>query len=78
MPVAFDGVPPALAASIRRRRPDADPQSLVPQGWDGARRLLEQYVAVGLTKFVIRPAVPPPSFAAFLDDFVRELLPLQN
>jgi probable F420-dependent oxidoreductase len=78
VPVAFDGVPPALAASIRRRRPDADPEAIVPQGWDGARRLLEQYVAVGLTKFVIRPAAPPPSFAAFLEAFIRELVPLQT
>jgi len=78
VPVAFDGVPPALAASIRRRRPDADPDAMVPHGWDGARRLLEQYVDAGLTKFVIRPAAPVPSFQSFLADFTRELVPLQN
>jgi probable F420-dependent oxidoreductase len=81
VPVALDGMPDALLASIRRRRPDTDPATLVPAGWDGARRLLEQYVEAGLSKFVIRPASPssgPPSFAAFADAFVRELVPLQN
>src|ERR1700744_2128220 len=78
VPVAFDGVPPALPGSARRRRPGADPEAMVPQGWDGARRLLEQYVEAGLTKFVIRPAAPPPSFQSFLNDFLRELLPLQT
>ena len=36
LPVALDGIPPALLASIHRRRPDADPATLVPAGW--ARR----------------------------------------
>jgi probable F420-dependent oxidoreductase len=84
VPVVLDGMPDTLLASIRRRRPDADPAALVPVGWDGARRLLEQYVEAGLSKFVIRPAGPlpaetgPASFAPFTDAFVRELLPLQN
>jgi len=55
---------------------------LVPVGWDGARRLIEQYVEAGLSKFVIRPAAALPaqddSFAPFTDAFVRELVPLQN
>ena len=81
VPVALDGVPDALLASIRRRRPDADPATLIPSGWAGAGRLIEQYIEAGLSKFVIRPASPPPgpaSFAPFVADFVRELVPLQN
>jgi probable F420-dependent oxidoreductase len=84
VPVVLDGIPDALLASIRRRRPDVDPASLVPVGWPGARRLLEQYVEAGLSKFVIRPATAfpvengPGFFASFTDDFVRELVPLQN
>jgi probable F420-dependent oxidoreductase len=71
------GIPPALAASIHRRRPDADPATLVAAGWDGARRMIGQYVEAGLSKFVVRPASPGP-FGPFFDGFVRELLPLQN
>jgi alkanesulfonate monooxygenase SsuD/methylene tetrahydromethanopterin reductase-like flavin-dependent oxidoreductase (luciferase family) len=84
VPVVLDGIPDALLASIRRRRPDADLTSLVPVGWDGARRLIEQYVEAGLSKFVVRPAAAPPvetgpgSFAPFIDAFLRELVPLQN
>jgi probable F420-dependent oxidoreductase len=84
VPVVLDGMPDTLLASIRRRRPDADPATLVPVGWAGARRLLEQYVEAGLSKFVIRPAAAlpaengPGSFAPFTDAFVRELVPLQN
>jgi probable F420-dependent oxidoreductase len=78
IPVALDGIPAPLLASIRRRRPDADPAELIPAGWDAARALIEQYVEAGLSKFVVRPAAALPSFTAFMDDFVRELIPLQN
>jgi len=81
LPVTFAGnepsIPDALLASIRRRRPEADPATLVARGWDDARRMLGQYVEAGLSKFVVRPADPSP-FGPFLDGFVRELLPVQN
>ena len=78
IPVALAGLPGPLAASIRRRRPTADPATLVAAGWDGARALIEQHVEAGLSKFVIRPAGPVASFGSWLDGFVRELIPLQN
>ena len=78
IPVALAGLPGPLAASIRRRRPEADPATLVAAGWDGARALIEQHVEAGLSKFVIRPAGPVASFGSWLDGFVRELIPLQN
>jgi len=77
LPVAFNGLPDPLLASIRRRRPEADPATLVASGWDGARRMIAEYVDAGLSKFVVRPAGPEP-FGSFLDGFVRELVPLQN
>jgi probable F420-dependent oxidoreductase len=71
------GIPAPLLASINRRRPGADPATLVAPGWDGARRMIGQYVEAGLSKFVVRPVSPGP-FGPFLDGFVRELLPIQN
>jgi probable F420-dependent oxidoreductase len=77
--VAADGIiPDALTAAARQRRPDADPASLVATSWPDARRMIGEYVAAGLTKFVIRPADPQSSFRAFLDRFVTEMLPLQT
>ena len=76
--VAFGGIPDALAASIRRRRPDADPADLVADGWAGARRLITSLTSAGLSKFVVRPATPPESLDDFVAAFASELLPLQG
>ena len=77
VPVALDGIPEPLLVSIRRRRPQADPGTLVADGWDGARRMIERYIQAGLSKFVVRPAAPPASLGAFVDAFVTRLMPLQ-
>jgi probable F420-dependent oxidoreductase len=76
--VATDGIPDALIAAARQRRPDADPASLVATSWPDARRMIEEYVAAGLTKFVIRPAAAETSFGVFLERFVAEMMPLQT
>jgi probable F420-dependent oxidoreductase len=76
--IAFGGIPDTLAAAIKRRRPDVDPAALVADGWAGARNLISAYAEAGLSKFVVRPAVPPDSFEDFLEGFTRELMPLQT
>ena len=76
--VAFGGVPGALAAAVRRRRPETDPAALIADGWAGARAMISAYAEAGLSKFVIRPATPPESLAGFIEGFARELMPLQN
>jgi probable F420-dependent oxidoreductase len=77
IPVVFGPIPASLVASVRQRRPEVDPSELVAAGWDAARRMIEQYVEAGLSKFVVRP-VTADGFEAFLDGFVRELMPLQS
>jgi len=72
------GVPADLATAIRQRRPGSDPAALVPAGWVAAKRMIEQYVVAGISKFVVRPAAPPASLDDFLNDFARELMPLQT
>jgi probable F420-dependent oxidoreductase len=76
--VATDGIPAELIEAVRQRRPDADPARLVAANWAEARRLIEAHVAAGISKFVIRPAATPVAIGQFIDDFARELLPLQN
>jgi probable F420-dependent oxidoreductase len=76
--IAFGGIPDALAASIRRRRPDADPAELVADGWTGARDMISSFVDAGLSKFVVRPAGALASFEDFIAGFTQELMPLQS
>ena len=52
---------PARSGSVGQ---DTDPASLVASGWPGARRMIEQYVAAGISKFVVRPAARPRTPAA--------------
>jgi len=77
--VAFGAIPSSLAAAVHRRRPGADPETLVAAGWDGARRMISQYVEAGLSKFVVRPVAANSGngFEEFVAGFVRELMPLQ-
>jgi probable F420-dependent oxidoreductase len=76
--VATGAERPALLAAARQRRPDADPAALVASDWADARRKIEDYVAVGLSKFVIRPGSAPGNAEEFVADFAREMMPLQN
>lgn len=76
--VATEGIPEALIAAVRERRPDADPASLVAASWPDARRMIEAYVAEGLSKFVIRPAAAITSADRFLGQFVEQMMPLQT
>lgn len=75
--LADGGIPPQLAAMARQRRPDADPSELIAASWPDLHRLLDGYLAAGLTKFVIYHRGPQP-FAEFVDRFAAELLPRQN
>jgi probable F420-dependent oxidoreductase len=70
-------LPAAVLAGIRKRRPDLDPKDLVAEDWPTLHRRLDDYIAAGLTKFVIRPAGQIGT-AEFLDAFVKELVPRQN
>jgi probable F420-dependent oxidoreductase len=75
--VGRDGIPAALAEIVRQRRPGVDPADMCAGDWAAARRLIDAYVAAGLTKFVIRPAGQPAD-SRFIDEFASEMLPLQT
>jgi probable F420-dependent oxidoreductase len=80
VPVAFGELPEQLLTFIRMRRSDIPLESLIPQGWDAAQKLIGRYIEAGLSKFVVRATGPdgaaPP--ADFLSGFIRELLPMQT
>lgn len=70
-------LPAPVLAAIRKRRPDLDPAELVAADWPTLHRRLDEYIAAGLTKFVIRPAGGADT-EKFLETFVSELTPRQT
>jgi probable F420-dependent oxidoreductase len=75
--VSDSGLPTGLLDAVRRRRPDVDPTELVADGWSQLHRMIDGYLAAGLTKFVIRPA-GTEGIDEFITRFASELLPREN
>ncbi|SBS70882.1 putative F420-dependent oxidoreductase, MSMEG_3544 family [uncultured Mycobacterium sp.] len=75
--VADGGLPDAVVAGVRARRPDADPAELLAGDWQQLHAQLDGLIAAGLSKFVIRPLGETP-VDEFIDRFIDELLPRQN
>jgi probable F420-dependent oxidoreductase len=79
--LAVGQLTPDFARAVQNRRPGVNPATLAPATWADARAMIEAYVDAGLSKFVVRPAVPPAGAAAigeFIDEFTTEMLPLEN
>ena len=71
-------VSPAIRRVVESRRPGVDPATLVPAGLDGLRTSLESFLAVGFSKFVVRPNDAPVSWSAELDRLASAVLDLQT
>ena len=78
--LAVGAMTPEFARAIERRRPGVDLTTLAPATWADARRMIEQYVSVGLSKFVVRPALPASGggIEEFIAEFSKQMLPLEN
>jgi probable F420-dependent oxidoreductase len=74
---SHDALPAGQVARIARRRPNLDPASVIPVGMPALHKLLERYIDVGFSKFVVRPAEPPRSWRAELDQLADGVLSLQ-
>ena len=69
-------VPPKLLAGLAARRPDlADPSILVPTTPDALLDLIDAFVAVGTSKFVVLPLNEPAAPADWVAHLER-LAPL--
>jgi probable F420-dependent oxidoreductase len=69
---------PQMARAIGASRRGVDPAEVVPVGIDGLRSMLEGFVAVGFSKFVVRPLAPPDSWRAELESLAKGVLDLQT
>jgi len=58
-------IDPATARAMTARRPRA--LELTPVGLPALRTLMERFIAVGFSKFVVRPVVAPASWRAELE-----------
>lgn len=78
LPIALDDIPDRLVAAIRERRPGRDPAEVVPVGWAALEQMVADFVAAGVSKFVIRPATTPQSWEQFIADFAARSRALQT
>jgi probable F420-dependent oxidoreductase len=62
---AREAIDPATARVMTARRPRA--VELTPVGLPALRQLIERFIAVGFSKFVVRPIAPPASWRAELE-----------
>jgi probable F420-dependent oxidoreductase len=69
-------IDPATARAMSARRPRA--LELTPVGFSALRALVERFIAVGFSKFVVRPVVPPASWRAELEALAAAVGDLQT
>src|SRR5882672_257902 len=62
---AREPIDPATARMMTARRPRA--LELTPVGLPALRQLIERFIGIGFSKFVVRPVAPPASWRAELE-----------
>jgi probable F420-dependent oxidoreductase len=75
---ARDEISPSQALRVNKRRPGLDPATLIPVGMDGLHQMLERYIDVGFSKFVLRPGETPLSWPDELERLAGGVLALQT
>jgi probable F420-dependent oxidoreductase len=69
--------------ALTARNPGVDPELLVPTGYPALRELLQAFIAVGMSKFVLRPPTPerpadPAGWPAELTTLAAAVVDLQT
>ncbi len=68
-----------LASSPLARRARGRPlEQIVPVGLAGLRAMLERFIGVGFSKFIVRPLAPPPAWKAELERLAGAVGSLQT
>ena len=72
-------IPERTMEIIKRRKPDGDPNAIIPKGVAGVRQTIEQMIEAGASKFVVAPVNEPPgSWTEELEMVAEELLRMQT
>jgi probable F420-dependent oxidoreductase len=70
-------LPAAAVERVRRRRPDLDPARLIPQSRTALHERVDEWMSVGFSKFILRPAAPPTDWTAELEALAEDILERQ-
>ncbi len=71
-------VPEALKAVVAARKPDADPRDVVATSHDRIVTLINDYLSVGASKFVLFPFAEPEDWHGEIEALAQVTLPLQT
>lgn len=81
IPYSMGEAPAPLLEQLAKRRPDLDPNELVPTSWEGLQGLIRRFVDIGTSKFVVLPIDEPTTIDAWqthLTEAADALLPLET
>src|ERR1700733_13651843 len=68
----------APISALTRRARGRPLEEIIPVGLDGLRALIEAFLAVGFSKFVVRPLAPPAEWRAELEPLAAAVGGLQT
>jgi hypothetical protein len=71
-------LPVGVVEQLRRRRPDLDLSDLIPQSRVALHARVDEWLSVGFSKFILRPAVPPTDWTAELETLAADILERQT
>jgi probable F420-dependent oxidoreductase len=71
-------LPMPVVEQLRRRRPDLDPADLIPQSRTALHARVDEWLAVGFSKFLLRPVVPPTDWTAELETLAADIMERQT
>ncbi len=78
IPYTLGELSPYYIQAAKARRPDLEVTDIVPIGIPAIRALIERFVEVGASKFVLIPVTEPDSWTGELETMADALLPLQT
>ena len=64
--------------SLLHRRPEIDPEQLVPTSPAALQETIEAWITAGYSKFLLRPVEPPTNWSEELEQLASEVLGLQS
>ncbi len=77
LPYAMGPIPEATAAALQARRPTINLDEIIADGFESLDNMINRYVELGFSKFVVIPLSEPTDFVTHLDEAAQALLPLQ-